>query len=574
MMRTPRVPTAGSIRSAVRSMSKRQWLVAYTVLAVGYVIFCMHQPLSMNAFAGHDDFYFVDDARTMLAGDWLGDFNQLTLIKGPGFTYFLVINNLLGFPLSLTLALVFLAACGCLCAAVRRAVALGPIGTFSLFSLLLLQPAVIPNRVIRDGLYHSLFLFVVAGVIFVAFDGRARGRVLRAALAGVAIGWFWITREEGPWIALGVVALFALQGWRFRKVRTGRAGALVSVGVMLLVATVPTIATSAVNKAEYGAFTVTDLASGPFRSAVNELDRIEAGPELRRVPVSREALADAYRVSPAARELQPFLDGEGGLNWSKPTCELYPDQCGELAGGWFGWAVRDAAAAAGHYSSGAEAGRYFDRVADEIRAACGRGTLRCRSNPIPLLPVLTRDTVLDLPGTMVRAARLTAYEDAQPPSIPSAGLREALDETAEILGRPLLSRTADEGFRADSSRWLDLKVALTHVYRVINSVLLVAGLAALLLALVLKWRGRPIGANALVLAAFGWVLYVSRLALIAVVDVTAAPAVNTQYLEPAFLALVLAAFLSLAALASGLRRRSPNVLTESSSDQLASDVVG
>jgi hypothetical protein len=50
------------------------------------------------------------------------------------------------------------------------------------------------------------------------------------------------------------------------------------------------------------------------------------------------------------------------------------------------------------------------------------------------------------------------------------------------------------------------------------------------------------------------VLYLSRLGLIALVDVTAAPAVNTQYLEPAFLALGLAGFLSLHALATVRRR--------------------
>jgi hypothetical protein len=50
-----------------------------------------------------------------------------------------------------------------------------------------------------------------------------------------------------------------------------------------------------------------------------------------------------------------------------------------------------------------------------------------------------------------------------------------------------------------------------------------------------------------------WLLYVSRLGLIALVDVTAAPAVNAQYLEPAFLALSLAAALSFVAVGSSLR---------------------
>lgn len=572
MAHAPQEPTTGGLHSPLRSLSRRRWVVAYAVVSAGYVLFCVHQPMSMNTYAGHDDFYFVSDARSILAGHWLGDFNQLTLIKGPGFTYFLVINNVIGLPLSMTLALVLVAACACVCAAVQRVTRLGPLGTFALFALLLLQPAVIPDRVIRDAFYHSLFLFVVAGLIYVAFDGRQRGRVVRGALAGFALGWFWITREEGLWIAPGVIVLFGVQAWRYRKVRAGRVGALVSVGVMVLVATIPVLATSAVNKEKYGAYTVTDMASGPFRSALNELDRIDVGPNLQRVPVSRRALAAAYKASPAAREMKPFLDGPGGTNWGAPTCELYPEVCGEIAGGWISWAIRDAAASAGHFRTESEARSYFNRISEQISAACSRGALKCRTNPIPILPVLTRETLLDLPGAMARAARHTTYADADPPSIPSVGPSSTLEETGDLLGRPLLSRTIGHGLGDDSSHWLGLKVDLTKVFRVIMSAMVVVGPIALLIALMLRRRRRPIKADVLLLAVFAWLLYFSRLGLVAFVDVSAAPAVNTQYLEPAFLALGLAGYVSLLAMRSGLRKgsrhNSSSVFVGSSRDWL------
>ena len=558
MGRRPVVRAAGSVRVAVQGMSTRTWWFLYGAAAALYVIFCLHQPLSMNAYAGHDDMYFVSDAQSMLAGHWLGDFNQLTLIKGPGFTYFLVLNHRLGLSLSLSLAVVYAVACVTVTTVVRRVAGLVPAAAFGLFLLLLWQPAVVPNRVIRDAFYHSLFLFVVAGVVAVAFLPGARGRVLRAILTGAGLGWFWITREEGPWILGGVIVLLVVQSWRHRRAER-RDWLLTGLAVVtvVLVAAVPVLATSAVNKEKYGAFTVTDLASGSYRTAVGQLDRIEAGPELPRVPVSRKALAAAYRVSPAARELKPFLNGAGGKNWGVPTCQLYPKECGELAGGWFGWALRDAAAAAGHYRSGTEAGRFFAALARQIADACSNGSLTCHTNPLPLVPVMTRQTLLDLPGAVVHAAKFTTYDEPPPPSAPSVGPRAALDQTADLLGDPLLSRTVGHGFGSDGTHWLGLKVDLTRVYRVIMPVLLLAGLVALFGALFLRFRRRAVDADTLVLAVFLWIVYVSRLGLIAVVDVTAAPAVNGQYLEPAFLALTLAGFVSIVALISGLRSGRP-----------------
>ena len=49
----------------------------------------------------------------------------------------------------------------------------------------------------------------------------------------------------------------------------------------------------------------------------------------------------------------------------------------QIPGGWFMWALRDAVAAAGHYSSGTAAADYYRRLANEINIACDEGRLEC-----------------------------------------------------------------------------------------------------------------------------------------------------------------------------------------------------
>jgi hypothetical protein len=47
--------------------------------------------------ATHDDGLFMALGRSLAEGHWLGDFNQFTLMKGPGFPAF--VNNWLGIPI-------------------------------------------------------------------------------------------------------------------------------------------------------------------------------------------------------------------------------------------------------------------------------------------------------------------------------------------------------------------------------------------------------------------------------------------------------------------------------------------
>jgi hypothetical protein len=533
----------------------RLFAVAYPFTCVAFVVYSLHQPVAIIDWAGHDDAWFARTAQSMLDGRWMGSYDQMTLIKGPAFSYFLAVNYLAGTPVTLTLALAFVAACGYLCWVLRRIVGLDQVVAFALFVLLLLQPAVVPTRVVRDGIYHSLFLVVLAASLTVALDRRPGVRWAHVVVAGLSLGFLWITREEGIWVVPALL-LLGLLGWRVRRGSSNRRSWLVGITTMLLVAALPALVTSTVNQVEYGTFAVVDFTGGPFQSAMKDLDRISAGPEIRRVSVSRAALDAAYDVSPAARELQAYFEGPANA-WLPRTCKTYPYACGEVAAGWFPWALRDASAAAGHYSSASEANRYWKQVSKEIEIACDNGSLSCSSDPIPMLPVISSDVVSNIPGTMVRAARMTVYDtdDPRPPTLESYGTAGELNRTSQLLGRPLVTRTAETGFVADGSRWVRLKGHLERVYAVVSPVVFILGMIGFCLAVALRLRRRDVRGGLLAVAAVSWILYISRLGLVALVDASSFPAVNSLYLETAYLALYVAAFTSVAAALPGVLPR-------------------
>jgi hypothetical protein len=120
-----------------------------------------------------------------------------------------------------------------------------------------------------------------------------------------------------------------------------------------------------------------------------------------------------YQVSPAFRELEPYLEGDLGRDWAVHAGDLVA--AGEIASGWFIWALRDAVDLAGYCNSGAKADAYYRRLAQEVNAACDQGLLACGSARKTLAPVfrieylgLTAATFQEALGRVISYYRFSA----------------------------------------------------------------------------------------------------------------------------------------------------------------------
>jgi hypothetical protein len=432
------------------------------LIAVLYISFSLHLPLTLFASASHDDALFWALAESIASGRWLGNYDQLTLAKGPAFSIVLALNSWLGTPITLTLALTQL---GCASVLMRelRAWGMPPALAFLTWIVLLFQPACLPTRVVRDHFYQSLTLLILAALLHLVRSSPRGGRIAASALFGVAFGVFWMTREEGLWVFPGALCLLTWALWVQRRDRD----ALKALGARLATLTGAALftmgAVSTVNLLKYGAFTVVDFKRTPFVSALKMLNGVQTPTTLDYVPVSREQRALAYEVSPAFRELQDYFERGGGLNWIDGSCGIAPQSCGEIAGGWFMWALRDAAASKGHFISPSHADSYFRQVADEINSACRDGRLTCASHNVPFLPRMTGGAWDRLGGSIRSAFLLTHYATVSVPSTEglSQGPEGRFLAFRAFLGEPrttpMVSTVQMVGWLvAPQDRWLEV----------------------------------------------------------------------------------------------------------------------
>jgi hypothetical protein len=384
------------------------------VVAALRLILILNLPILFLPQEPVDDGLYMRLATSLATGHWLGAYDEYTLVKGPGYPAFLAVTGLSGLPLSLTSGLFEIAAIAVTAWAAFRLTGLRAIGALTFLALALHPAGFLPDmtRVIRDQIYWAQTLLVFSSFALVLF-APPRGRYAAIALSsftGIVLGWTWLSREESIWflpglavLALGAVAINRKDASQLRAVAL-RCG----LAALLFFAVIAAFMTA--NLIKYGAFVGIEINSGNFPAALDALQDVDAGPIKPHVPVPLTTRSAVAMVSPTFKPLRDALAAGGSLaGYGSFACEFYVDSCGDIGGGWFMWAFRDAGSLNGFYQDAATSNLNFGKIADDIAAACSDGRLTCRHRWFSHVPAMTADQFASLPGSMKSVAEVILF---------------------------------------------------------------------------------------------------------------------------------------------------------------------
>ena len=416
------------------------YLISYILVSLIYISLSLHFPVFVVTIYAHDDMFYMTKAQSIAAGQWLGPFNQMTLVRGPGYSLFLALNYLLGFPVSLSTALLYLAACTGFVWIARRAGLQKPLA-WGLFVCVLFQPWEFPNLILRENIYTPLVLFTISGWAYVTLsEGKGRHKLF-VAISGIAAGMYWITREEGVWIMPGLIILGV-----YGVIVTSRNKTLLSLqlGAALFFgfAALPVLATGLMNYVKYGSFQIVDVKSSAFERALSALNSVTVGDEIQYVPVPFKKREAIYKVSPAFSELQRFFERGNPDN----LCKLWLSVLSAYLRG-LRWRLVHVCpprrrGRAWLLQIPADRGRiYYNRLSREVELACADRRLSCSNPLLPFVPKIPAEAYRTMPMVFLRAIEMSTYQ-LFVPDAPPDNRSPQWARLVEFLGNPRVTPSA------------------------------------------------------------------------------------------------------------------------------------
>lgn len=426
---------------ATRTPLRPTDLLVLALLVTGFLFLAGGYPILALPNAGADDGLFFRAVEHIAQGNWLGPYDKMTLAKGPFLPLVGALAENLGIAAK-TLEAMLYAAMALSFSLLAGRLGLSRVLVAALILLLLSNPhfwSLPGRRFLREIVYATAAMTLLAVVVALLNTRSTRSGMLCALGAGVLAGIVYLTREEDIWMQSCIIAVlgaaagqrvlrggFASLRMQWRSILIRAACALAGMAVVLPVL--------ALNHAHYGRAIVSEFRAPEFERAVGALMRVGDIHPSGMVPVPQAAMQAVMAGVPAAATLGPVWpqvrDG-----WAPHGAKLIPDFPGEIAGGWFVWALRDAAARAGHYRSAEDARLFYTRLAEGVNAACDAGRLTCRARRDTLRPELTPARLPELIAAAWRGLLLTVTLSSNPPVAPrSEGSPAALQRWSDVIG--------------------------------------------------------------------------------------------------------------------------------------------
>ena len=349
-------------------------LLISLILVLFYLILTSVQPIKTYPFARYDDGLMVEQAESILRGEYLGKYNPRTLIKGIFTPMFIAITSKLNIPFILAQSILYVFSIGMFINVIKKKIDNKNV-LLILFTFLLFNPIMFSTelcRLYRDGIYVSLLMFLINSIlgIFLNRKEKIKKLIIYYITLGISFSCMYICREETVWImpflliSTTITILFMI----FEKecLEKLKKMCLYLIPIMIFLITILSVCT--INYKYYGVFQLNQYWSREFKEAYGAMTRIIPEEEINKVPVTKETIKQLATISPTFKEIEKSLS-QSALGWS-----LAGDgRLSEIQGGWYHWALMEAMEKNGYFENATKANDFYKKVAKEINEACDNG---------------------------------------------------------------------------------------------------------------------------------------------------------------------------------------------------------
>lgn len=425
------------------------------VVSAAYILIFISAPGISLPFAAHDDGLFMQWSNSILNEEWLGSWSVLTTAKGPLHSLLTAVAARWGInPFFYKKIFYLLSALVFAIIGLKKAPTW--LRTLTLVTLLFdpFQFSEAGLRNLREGTYIPLqLIFLGLGCWSLEnLQGKKINwvRVIIAIVAmSTSLGLILITREARliAWLEIGIWLLLAcsLVAWRIRK-RIWKFSALLllllsisGLGV-IGIARLPMFFIASINNSSYQFAISNSFEEGNFPLFYGRLISIgsKEEPFIPRVPVRQSLINTIIENSPKGGALKLVLTNLDP-DLKVHGCAIYPETCGEYAGGWFVWALRDAIGKTIMFSANENSFQIVANLAyNELNSMCKQSnSIVCEQSKVGYMPSVSHWGFSNPAVQLVKEGMKMAADVAIPLYNPESGNINKQPDSQNNLKKPL-----------------------------------------------------------------------------------------------------------------------------------------
>jgi len=369
----------------------------------------------------HDDWIMVHMADALRKGQWLGEYNDLTLTKGMFFPLYLAVINFLHLSYLNVTALLYTVSC------ILFVYALRPLlkkdwACLVLYLALLWNPVSYSvqafQRVYRNSISYIQVLLIFGGLLALWLRRRepVRKQLLWLLTAAAGMVSFFYTREDAIWVEpFLIVFVLVYLGTMFFLWRKEHAKAYAVKAVLVLLPFLCVWGAGQLiaqeNYNHYNIRLTNELQKGGFAEMYKSMMAVKPEEDIPGVTMTREKVARMCDECPTLKELEPYIHSSR-LYWAGSE-ENEKDW--EVRDGWVFWLFRTALMQAGYYTDGETVNQVCLQIRDELETAMDEGRLtRQATMPSTYMSPWREGYLGDLFGALGKAiAYTTTYDEME-----------------------------------------------------------------------------------------------------------------------------------------------------------------
>ena len=353
-----------------KDIDYKKGLVLAALFVLIRLVFASQQMMFiMPSSAPLDDDLYFKWAQSIASGNWLGEYDYMTLSKYPFFAVYLAALHILHIPYLMGNAVLWIIG------GVLSVMCLAPIlkknwHKIIFFASFIFNPCTFTEhtlRVYRDGIFPLLCTMFFIGMTGWALrlKKHIKYNIGYLILSGISLGLAYITREDGYWllpfaIAASVIcAVYIIIDKQIDK----KALRLISMTIPGIITVLAVITICSINYIYYDVFTLTDFNSGAFARCYGAMTTLHHENWRPLVTVPKDVRERMYEECPSFAPFEEYLEEDGIVN-----AGYCSPRTGDYQAGSFYWAIRKAAQYIGIYETPHTAENFWNELADEVES--------------------------------------------------------------------------------------------------------------------------------------------------------------------------------------------------------------